>query len=170
MSRNSQKTGYTDCACRDCFEIAIGVPGVALCHECEASGCDPEGHHECAAPDAYEGRSCPRNEHDGGFDYLTVQWLASELRTIQHSAPWDAIEPDPDGDVVCVYVRLQVAHGDAFVHSGDPSFDTDHRGYWGASVISRDDNISRLVEIAMDLIDQACAAQIEARSAIPGGV
>jgi len=33
--------GYCDCACRDCFEIAIGKAGEALCHDCETAGCEP---------------------------------------------------------------------------------------------------------------------------------
>lgn len=32
-------TGYTPCACRDCMEIAIGEPGVAMCHDCDEAGC-----------------------------------------------------------------------------------------------------------------------------------
>ena len=32
-------TGYTPCACRDCFEIAIGEPGEAFCSDCEEAGC-----------------------------------------------------------------------------------------------------------------------------------
>jgi hypothetical protein len=32
-------SGYTACACRDCFEIAIGEPGKAFCSECEEAGC-----------------------------------------------------------------------------------------------------------------------------------
>lgn len=28
-------SGYTDCACRDCFDVAIG----GLCGLCEAAGC-----------------------------------------------------------------------------------------------------------------------------------
>lgn len=45
--------GYRNCACRDCFEIAIGRPG-AMCHECETAGCEL-GEHECDAPGAYGG-------------------------------------------------------------------------------------------------------------------
>ena len=57
--------GYTDCACRDCFDIAIGKSGVALCQGCEAAGCYPDGdpltighpHYlECQRDDAYGGR------------------------------------------------------------------------------------------------------------------
>lgn len=47
-------SGYTDCACRDCFEIAITSDGPALCGDCEAAGCDVEGEGECQRDDAYE--------------------------------------------------------------------------------------------------------------------
>lgn len=38
--------GYTHCACRDCFEIAIGSDPV-LCNECEDAECDDSGNSEC---------------------------------------------------------------------------------------------------------------------------
>lgn len=42
-------SGYKDCACRDCFEIAIGDDGEpALCSECEEAGCDLDGESECS--------------------------------------------------------------------------------------------------------------------------
>ena len=46
------ESGYRDCACRDCFEIAIGTPG-AMCHGCEEAGCEG-GDHECEAREASE--------------------------------------------------------------------------------------------------------------------
>jgi hypothetical protein len=56
----SGKSGYTPCACRDCMETAIGIPGEAFCHECEETGCpDYQGvagmSQECQAPGAYGG-------------------------------------------------------------------------------------------------------------------
>lgn len=44
------ETGYCDCACRDCFEIAIGTKGEPrpLCNLCEESGCDATGQSECS--------------------------------------------------------------------------------------------------------------------------
>lgn len=55
MSRSfTPAPGYVPCACRDCFETAIGTPG-ALCHECDDAGCAPE--RECQAADAYGGES-----------------------------------------------------------------------------------------------------------------
>lgn len=44
-------SGYVDCACRDCFDIAIGEPG-DLCSECEDAGCEPD-NGECQRDDAY---------------------------------------------------------------------------------------------------------------------
>lgn len=32
-------SGYQDCACRDCFDIAIGDGKPTLCYECDAAGC-----------------------------------------------------------------------------------------------------------------------------------
>lgn len=42
-------SGYTDCACRDCFDIAVSndMDSPDLCNECETAGCDPEGECEC---------------------------------------------------------------------------------------------------------------------------
>lgn len=41
-------SGYRPCACRDCFEIAIGIPG-AMCNECDAAGC--EHGEDCSRDD-----------------------------------------------------------------------------------------------------------------------
>jgi len=40
-------SGYTDCSCRDCFEIAIGKRGIALCHACAAAECEPNDGECC---------------------------------------------------------------------------------------------------------------------------
>lgn len=51
------ETGYCDCACRDCMEIAIGTKGEPrpLCNLCEESGCDATGQSECSVePDPEE--------------------------------------------------------------------------------------------------------------------
>ena len=46
-------SGYTDCACRDCFEIAISEDEnePAFCLECEEAGCEHD--EECKREDAY---------------------------------------------------------------------------------------------------------------------
>lgn len=72
------------------------------------------------------------------------QALEQEVQTI----PWSDIEElhDPDQDKH-VPVRLQVRGWNPFdfqVHVGDPSFDKDHRGDWGASLVSPDTDLSQL--------------------------
>ncbi len=47
-------SGYQDCGCRDCFEIAIGDGEPALCHSCEEAGCDVEGGSECEADHGHD--------------------------------------------------------------------------------------------------------------------
>lgn len=45
----SAGSGYTDCACRDCFETVVSddMAHPDLCDACEEAGCDGEG--ECQA-------------------------------------------------------------------------------------------------------------------------
>lgn len=45
-----KESGYTQCACRDCMDIAIGDAGKPppLCSECQEAGCDPTGEAECS--------------------------------------------------------------------------------------------------------------------------
>jgi hypothetical protein len=47
--------GYVNCACRDCFEIAIAADDDdrALCSACEEAGCTADSEEECSAPHAY---------------------------------------------------------------------------------------------------------------------
>ena len=46
-------SGYTDCACRDCFDVTVSsdVSNPEMCHDCEDAGCAPDS--ECQRPDAY---------------------------------------------------------------------------------------------------------------------
>ena len=57
-------------------------------------------------------------------------------------------------DYLDIRLRLQ-ADGSFDVLSGDASYDTDHRGYWGASSINSDTAKTELHGIAADLVDQA---------------
>ncbi|WP_335986514.1 hypothetical protein [Glycomyces sp. MUSA5-2] len=52
-------SGYTDCACRDCFDIAVSADTdyPELCGLCDDAGCDP-GYSECYRPDAYDPDYC----------------------------------------------------------------------------------------------------------------
>ena len=53
MSRNSQRSGYVHCACRDCFELTIGRINMELCDLCSRAGCDSAGKHECFSEHSY---------------------------------------------------------------------------------------------------------------------
>lgn len=55
MPTNQTTSGYVPCACRDCFETAIGELGKALCHECDEHGCEAGAEQECCSPNAYGG-------------------------------------------------------------------------------------------------------------------
>ncbi len=45
-------SGYTDCACRDCFDVAISSDArLGMCLLCKQAGCDTGG--ECQRDDAY---------------------------------------------------------------------------------------------------------------------
>lgn len=58
-----------------------------------------------------------------------------------------------DCDVTEIDVRLQVHEsGHWLVHWGDAQYDTDHRGHWGASTISRTSNCR---DVASELINEA---------------
>ncbi len=48
-------SGYTDCACRDCFDVAVSsdTSKPDLCWACREAGCDADGEHECCRDDAY---------------------------------------------------------------------------------------------------------------------
>lgn len=59
----SVTSGYTDCACRDCFGLGISPDGytLALCNDCEEAGCDEDGTSDCLAPeDDAQGPYCTR--------------------------------------------------------------------------------------------------------------
>lgn len=81
----------------------------------------------------------------------SIKSVARELRGYK-----SYLEKGGDADV-----RLQVMDdGGWCVHMGDASYDQDHRGFWGASGLTRSTNC---VELARELIDQCAdhAAQCE---------
>lgn len=47
-------SGYTDCACRDCFDVAVSndMDRPDLCGECSDAGCEANDG-ECQRDDAY---------------------------------------------------------------------------------------------------------------------
>lgn len=83
----------------------------------------------------------------------SIKAVAAELRRCKPRKGDYPDERDPEQSDV-IDVRLQVYEaGDWAVHTGDSSYDQDHRGFWGASSLSPTSNCR---EVAIDLIDQ-CA-------------
>lgn len=79
-----------------------------------------------------------------------VAKVAAELRSIKEFFRDDMGEPDDsDPESGWLDVRLQVSGDGWAVHYGDASYDQDHRGYWGASCLSRETNCR---ELARELI------------------
>ena len=75
--------------------------------------------------------------------------LVLQLREVRNDArEWTDIEDGID-------VRLQVVPGEGWsLHTGDPSYDIDHRGYWGTTVVSGEDSEVSLRECARELIEE----------------
>lgn len=48
-------SGYTHCACRDCFDVAVSndMGNPDLCLLCKDAGCERDGGSECQRVDAY---------------------------------------------------------------------------------------------------------------------
>jgi hypothetical protein len=73
-----------------------------------------------------------------------IKAVAAELHDAKR---W--CEPGNDNEVE---VRLQVTASGWAVRVGDPQYDTDHSGYWGAGTVAPKTNCR---ELARDLVEQA---------------
>jgi len=84
--------------------------------------------------------------------------LADDLAMVRDDLAAEAGE----GEDACVDVRLQVyPSGDWHVRVGDPGWDLDHAGTWGASSVGSGDTDEDLAATARDLIDQVADALAE---------
>jgi hypothetical protein len=73
----------------------------------------------------------------------TVEEVQTQLETVRKMAT-----DDTD-------VRLQVHENGAwYIRIGDPSYDTDHRGFWGAAIVSPADSNADLKIAAGYLLDE----------------
>ena len=95
--------------------------------------------------------------------FPSIRNVAKALSGVkQHCEPYSDTGRDVDDSASWVDVRLQVdPEGYWSVHSGDSSYDQDHRGYWGASSVSRRSNMR---EVAAELIEQAKDHYAECRA------
>lgn len=84
------------------------------------------------------------------FEAMEAELHQEVYRTLQ------CIDTSDTGDSDYLDVRLQLsANGSFDVHTGDPSYDTDHRGFWGASTLSRDADDLELQDVALELVEEA---------------
>ena len=92
------------------------------------------------------------------YRYLEVEayaGLVNVASNLQH------VEPDEDGERY-LEVRLQLLGDYVKINWGDPSYDTDHRGYWGAGLMHETDSELDTRELANDLVNQALDHRAEA--------
>ena len=88
--------------------------------------------------------------------FPSIKSVAAELSYIK-----DDLKSYSKDEVEYIEVRLQVhPNGSWQVWAGDPCYDTDHRGYWGASEVWRDTNVRAL---AKELIEEARAHHSQSR-------
>ena len=112
-----------------------------------------------------------RMEHSIRMDFAMaggIAALAADLLELSRSI--DDYDPDDLGDgsgEPSIDVRLRWHDGEFSVLTGDSSYDTDHRGYWGASSVGADLEPDDAKGIALDLLEQVidhaccCAADNE---------
>lgn len=81
---------------------------------------------------------------------VAAVWLW--LKELHSDCDWPYIAAHSDEP--SIDVRLNVQKGSWELLSGDPCYDTDHRGHWGSAMIGQDDTPESLLATATDLIDQ----------------
>lgn len=128
--------------CADCQRVAESI--VAL--PWPAFEFSPDYDTCCRECGAIVNRRSWQDTVSQAFSFLQdVRDLAADM---EEREGWDPIEDAVD-------VRAQFVDDGFEFHSGDPSYDTDHRGGWGAGSVSRLDDDSYLRQLANDLIMDA---------------
>ena len=91
---------------------------------------------------------------------MNVREIHKEIVEHLEAIQYEIKEAPESDDYIDVRLRLQ-ADGSFTVLYGDPSYDTDHRGFWGSSSIAVDTDLEAL---AHDLLDQALDDQSQSES------
>lgn len=88
------------------------------------------------------------------FSKDTVREIAETLDVISDSVEDDMIERGCDEPIIDV--RLQVAEDlcSYSLHSGDSSYDQDHRGYWGSGSVGQNMSFFACKGLAVELCEQ----------------
>ena len=84
--------------------------------------------------------------------FPSIRSVAAVLREINR---WDSYT-EPGVEDSFIDVRLQVYdNGSWAVRHGDPQYDLDHRGFWGAGSVPGDCRRFRSEDVARELLSQA---------------
>jgi hypothetical protein len=111
---------------------------------------DPELEPELAAWDAMSRRSYGRKRNPGSVTFPTVAEVTAGLKDLQKEVrKWQGLRGDG------VDVRLQVTSKSWAIHYGDPGYDQDHHGWWGADFLGPDALDTDLKAMAKRLIEEA---------------
>jgi len=78
--------------------------------------------------------------------------LAEDLLSVSADVELDMNGPDCDEPYIDV--RLRYHDGSFSLLTGDSSYDQDHRGFWGCSVVGADLTTDEARSVADDLIEQ----------------
>lgn len=80
-----------------------------------------------------------------------VEQLARDIQDFSIALERDGFDelPEPFADV-----RLRYYKGTWSLLTGDPSFDSDHRGFWGSGLVGTDETINSARSIALGLIEE----------------
>lgn len=99
-------------------------------------------------------------------DFPTVEELALAMAHLPGLVePWEGRQRSPIHETPSIDVRLQVCSkedgGGWTIHTGDASYDQDHRGYWGAGCVTADDTPDTLKALANEMIEEAVEQAVE---------
>lgn len=115
------------------------------------------GKGSCGGVRRFDGSGGGRGKRTNPRRFSTSAFfpsIADVRKTL--TALWKSLQNSPNfwmSDGV-LEVRLQVLPSGYWqIHTGDPSYDQDHRGYWGASYLTYERQ--NLTDLVKDLLDQA---------------
>lgn len=102
--------------------------------------------------------------------FPSIRDVARALRDLNGRAAHErsialASGDEPNEEFGILDVRLQVTDDDWTIWDGDPSYDTDHRGFWGSTSLDGRRFNSR--DVARDLINEAREAHAMAEPESP---
>lgn len=98
-----------------------------------------------------------------GLEVPSIAEVVKELKAIKREIVKGEVSADEP-----LEIRLQVlSNGQWTVHYGDPGYDTDHHGYWGAGSLSGDEDEGELEWTAREMIEEVEEAAAQDEEGMP---